>query len=60
MMNTASQIGIAGGAAFGALVISQGLPYAQLPLLSAGFYGLGLIGVLVLVALDRRRAAVLA
>lgn len=55
MMNTASQIGIAGGAAFGALIISSGGSYAQIPLLSAIFYALGLVGVLVLVGLDRRR-----
>ncbi len=55
LMNTASQIGIAGGAAFGAFIIASGWGYAQIPLLSAIFFALGLAGVLVLVSLDRRQ-----
>lgn len=60
MMNTASQIGIAGGAAFGAFLIAAGFGYSQIPLLSAGFYALGLAGILVLVSLDRRRKPAIA
>lgn len=55
LMNTASQIGIAGGAAYGAFLIAQGLDYRQIPLFSAVFYALGLCGILVLIAYDRRR-----
>jgi DHA1 family inner membrane transport protein len=60
LMNTASQIGIAGGAAFGAFLISSGFDYSQIPLLSAVFYALGLVGVLILIAYDRRRRPVAA
>ena len=55
LMNTASQVGIAVGAALGGLVLSAGWNYGQLPLLSAGFAALALAGVLTLVSCDRRR-----
>lgn len=55
LMNTASQVGIAVGAALGGLVLSIGWSYGQLPLLSAGFAALALAGVLTLVSFDRRR-----
>ena len=54
-MNSASQIGIALGAAFGGFVIAQGWGYGQIPLINAIFWALGLIGVLILVTYDRRR-----
>ena len=60
LMNTASQIGIAGGAALGALILSSGFDYSQIPLFSAAFCALGLVGILVLVAHDRRRKPALA
>jgi DHA1 family inner membrane transport protein len=55
LMNTASQVGIAAGAALGGLALSAGWSYSQLPLLSAGFASLALAGVLALVSYDRRR-----
>jgi DHA1 family inner membrane transport protein len=60
VMNTASQVGIAGGAALGGLVLASGWSYAQLPLLSAGFDALGILCVVALVLYDRRRKVVLA
>ena len=60
LMNTASQAGIAAGAALGGLVIAGGWSYGQLPLLSAGFAVLALAGTLLLVAHDRRRKPALA
>jgi predicted MFS family arabinose efflux permease len=54
-MNTASQVGIAVGAALGGFALSAGWSYGQLPLLSAGFAALALAGVLTLVSYDRRR-----
>jgi DHA1 family inner membrane transport protein len=57
LMNTASQIGIACGAAFGGLVIAWGWGYSGLPLLAALFQLLALIGMIVLVTADRRKLA---
>lgn len=54
LMNTASQFGIAGGAAFGALIINNGGSYGQIPLFGAIFAALGVVGVLVLIRFDRR------
>ncbi|MEO6012653.1 MAG: MFS transporter [Devosia sp.] len=55
LMNTASQFGIAGGAALGALLITKGWGYSHIPLFGAGFAALGLAGVVVLVRYERRR-----
>ena len=55
LMNTGSQVGIAAGAALGGLVITWGWNYGQLPLLSAGFAALALVGTLLLVTSDRHR-----
>jgi DHA1 family inner membrane transport protein len=55
LMNTASQVGIAVGAALGGLALSAGWSYGQLPFLSAGFAALALVGVLILVSYDGRR-----
>lgn len=60
VMNTAGQVGIAAGAALGGLVLAGGWSYGQLPLIAAAFAGLALVGTLILVAGDRRRAAVAA
>ena len=54
LISTAFQVGIAIGAATGAAAIASGWSFGQLPWLSALFYGLGLIGVLGLLAYDRR------
>jgi predicted MFS family arabinose efflux permease len=54
-MNSASQVGIAAGAALGGLFITAGWSYSQLPLLSAGAAALALAGTLLLVTSDRRR-----
>lgn len=58
LMNTASQVGIAAGAALGGLVIASGGSYAQLPLVAAAASALALVGTLVLVSHDRRRVTV--
>ncbi len=55
LMNTASQVGIAIGAAIGGLLIASGWGYGQLPLVAAVFSALALLGVLVLVSHDGRR-----
>lgn len=60
LMNTASQIGIAAGAALGGLVIAWGWGYAQLPLLAAFFQLITVGVVLALMGLDRRRRPALA
>jgi DHA1 family inner membrane transport protein len=60
LMNTASQVGIAGGAALGALLIASGWGYSQIPLFSAIFYAAGFVGALILAASDRRRKPALA
>jgi MFS transporter, DHA1 family, inner membrane transport protein len=57
LMNTASQIGIACGAALGGLVIAWGWGYGGLPILAAVFQSLALAGMLVLVMSDRRQSA---
>jgi DHA1 family inner membrane transport protein len=54
VMNTASQVGIATGAALGGLVLTLGWGYGQLPLLSVGFALLALAGAVTLVLYDRR------
>lgn len=54
VMNSATQVGIATGAALGGLVIASGWSYGQLPLLAALFDFLGLLGVIALVRSDRR------
>ncbi len=58
VMNTASQVGIAGGAALGGLVLASGWSYAQLPLLSATFEVLAVLCTVALVLYDRRQRAV--
>jgi DHA1 family inner membrane transport protein len=58
LMNTASQVGIAAGAALGGYVIAAGWSYAQLPLVAAFACLLALLGALLLISLDRRAAAV--
>jgi DHA1 family inner membrane transport protein len=60
LMNTASQVGVAAGAALGGLVITWGWSYGQLPLLSAIFAALALAGTVLLVMFDRRRNPALA
>lgn len=60
MMNTASQVGIACGAAFGGFVIAQGWGYASIPLFGAGFWVVGLVCILVLMAYERRRRPIVA
>jgi DHA1 family inner membrane transport protein len=60
LMNTASQIGIACGAALGGLVIAWGWGYAGLPILAAAAQALALLGMIVLVSTDRRRKLALA
>ena len=55
LMNTASQVGIAVGAALGGLVLFSGWNYGQLPLLSAVFAALGLAGVLAIIFFDREQ-----
>jgi DHA1 family inner membrane transport protein len=60
LMNTASQVGIAAGAALGGIVIASGWSYSQLPLIAAAFSALALIGTLVPISYDRRRSLVLA
>jgi MFS transporter, DHA1 family, inner membrane transport protein len=54
LMNTASQIGIALGAAFGGSIIARGWGYGQIPLLSSAFWALGLVGILIMVHQQRR------
>lgn len=56
LMNTASQFGIAGGAAFGGWIIASGGSYSQIPLFGAIFAALGVVGVIVLILSSRRRA----
>lgn len=56
LMNTASQIGIAVGAALGGVVIAKGWSYGQLPLVASAFSGLTLVLTVFLFAHDRRRA----
>jgi DHA1 family inner membrane transport protein len=58
VMNTASQVGIAGGAALGGLVIASGWSYAQLPLLSTAFEVVALLATATLVFYDRRQKTV--
>jgi len=58
LMNTASQIGIAVGAALGGFVIAGGWSYAQLPLVASGFSAVALVLTLFLLSYDRRRAPV--
>jgi MFS transporter, DHA1 family, inner membrane transport protein len=60
LMNTASQVGIAAGAALGGLLIASGWSYGQLPLFAAAFAALALVGALFLVSSDRRRKTALA
>jgi DHA1 family inner membrane transport protein len=60
LMNTASQVGIAAGAALGGLFIAWGWSYGQIPLLSAGAAVLALAGTLILVTLGRSRKPSLA
>jgi DHA1 family inner membrane transport protein len=57
LMNTASQVGIAAGAALGGYVIASGWTYGQLPLIAALACIVALGGTLLLVSLDRRTAA---
>jgi DHA1 family inner membrane transport protein len=57
LLSTSFQVGIAIGAALGGAVIAAGLGYAALPLVSAGFFGLGLLTTLSLMAYDRRLKA---
>jgi MFS transporter, DHA1 family, inner membrane transport protein len=57
LLSTSFQVGIAIGAALGGAVIAAGLGYAALPLVSAGFFGLGLLTTLSLLAYDRRLKA---
>jgi DHA1 family inner membrane transport protein len=54
LMNTASQVGIASGAALGGLVLTAGWGYGQLPLCAAGVSLLALLATAALIALDRR------
>lgn len=58
LMNTASQVGIAAGAALGGFIIASGGSYGQLPLVAAAASALALLGTLVLVSHDRRRVTV--
>jgi DHA1 family inner membrane transport protein len=60
LLSTSFQVGIAIGAALGGAVIATGWGYAQLPLVSALFFGLALLATLGLIAYDRRRSALLA
>jgi DHA1 family inner membrane transport protein len=55
LMNTASQVGIAAGAALGSVAISSGWSYGQLPLIASAFAALATVGTILLFALDRRR-----
>lgn len=57
LMNTASQFGIAGGAAFGGWILASGGAYNQIPLFGAVFAALGVVGVLVLIRVSRARPA---
>jgi DHA1 family inner membrane transport protein len=57
LISTAFNIGIASGAAMGGAAIAAGWGYGSLPLIEAVFLLLALGGVLVLIAYDRRRAA---
>jgi DHA1 family inner membrane transport protein len=60
LMNTATQVGIAAGAALGGFVLAAGWRYEQLPALSAAFAALALVATATLVLYDRRRLAVAA
>jgi DHA1 family inner membrane transport protein len=55
LMNTASQVGIAAGAALGGAIIAAGWSYGQLPLVAASASAVALLGTLVLISSDRRR-----
>ena len=58
LISTAFNVGIAGGAALGGAALASGWGYGVLPLIEATFLVLALCGVLVLIAYDRRRAAI--
>ena len=57
LMNTASQVGIATGAALGGYVIAGGWSYSQLPLVASGFSTVALVLTLFLFSYDRRALA---
>lgn len=57
LLNTASQVGIAAGAALGGVLIASGWSYGQLPLVASVAGSVALLGTVVLVVRDRRKAS---
>jgi DHA1 family inner membrane transport protein len=58
LLSSAFNVGIAGGAALGSVVLSAGWGYERLPWVSVAFGAAALIGTLILVSLDRPGSAV--